>query len=166
MTCRHCRQKGLSPHLNIVPMNTFKLKRSYRIALWLVFLLAVGGILAALYMYNLQDKDLQKVKPDFIITASELQNAFETDETTAGTKYINRIIEVSGEVASVNPGENQTVIIILKTDSPVSGVSCTLQADSHPPGLSAGDQVSLRGQCSGFLMDVIMNNCTVIRSTE
>lgn len=147
-------------------MNPFNLKRSHRIALWLVFLLAVGGILAALYMYNMQDKDLQKVNPDFTMTASELQNAFETDEATAGTKYINRIIEVSGEVASINPGENQMVIITLKTDNPFSGVSCTLQADSRPPELSAGDQVLLRGQCSGFLMDVIMNNCTVISNTE
>lgn len=150
----------------MISMNTFKLKRSHRIALWLVFFIAVGGILAALYMYNLQDKDLQKVKPDFIMTASELQKAFETDESTAGAKYINRIIEVSGEVISVNPGENQTEIITLKTENPLSGVSCTLQADSGTSELATGDQVLLRGQCSGYLMDVIMNNCTVISNAE
>lgn len=147
-------------------MNTFKLKRSHRIVLWLVFFVAIGGILASLYMYNLKDRDLKKVKPDFIMTASELQKEFETDESAAGAKYINRIIEVTGEVESVNPGENQAVIITLKTNNPLSGVSCTLAADNGSPELAAGNQVSLRGECSGFLMDVLMNNCTVTEKTE
>ena len=134
--------------------------------LWLVFFLALGGILAGLYMYNLQDKDLRKVKPDFTMTASELQKAFETDEASAGSKYINKIIEVSGEVESVKPGENQALVITLKTENPLSAVSCTMQAESLAPELVAGDQVSLRGQCSGFLMDVLMNNCTVINKTQ
>jgi hypothetical protein len=147
-------------------MNAFKLKRSHRIALLLVFIVAAGGILAALYLYNLQDKDLQKVKPDFQMTAAELQKAFETDESAAGAKYINRIIEISGEVASVNPGENETMIITLKTENPISGVSCTLQANEGLPEFATGDHVLLRGECSGFLMDVLMNNCTVIRKAE
>lgn len=147
-------------------MNTFRLKRSHKIALWLVFFLAVGGILAGLYMYNLQDKDLRKVKPDFIMTASELQRAFENDEADAGSKYINRIIEITGEIESVKPGENQTLVITLKTENPLSAVSCTMQAESITPEFDAGDQVSLRGQCSGFLMDVLMNNCTVINQTN
>jgi hypothetical protein len=147
-------------------MITFNLKRSHKVALWLIFFIAVGGVLAGLYMYNLQDKDLAKVKPDFIMTASELQRAFETDEASAGSKYINRIIEVSGEVESVKPGENQTLVITIKTDNPFSAVSCTMKAESQAPEIVAGDQVSLRGQCSGFLMDVLMNNCTVIDKTN
>lgn len=147
-------------------MNALKLKKSHRIALLLVFIVAAGGILAALYMYNLQDKDLQKVKPDYLMTATELQKAFETDESVAGAKYINSIIEISGEVASVSPGENQTVIITLKTDNPFSGVSCTLEADAGQAGLATGDQVLIRGECSGFLLDVLMNNCTVIRNKD
>ena len=147
-------------------MITLRLTRSHKIALWLVFFLAVGGILAGLYMYNLKDKDLRKVKPDFVLTATELQKAFETDEASAGSKYINGIIEVSGEVESVKPGENQTLVITLKTETPLSAVSCTMPAESLPQDIVAGDQVSLRGQCSGFLMDVLMNNCTVISKTD
>ncbi len=153
-------------HNYMKSMNTFKLKKAHKIALWLVFFLVIGGILAGLYMYNLQDKDLQKVKPDFIMTATELQKAFETDETAAGQKYINKIIEVSGEVESVKEGETQTLVITLKTENSLSAVSCTMQAESVTQEFTAGDQVSLRGQCSGFLMDVLMNNCTVIQETD
>jgi hypothetical protein len=110
----------------------------------------------------MQDKDLQKVKPDFILSASELQGAFEADEAAASSNYINKIIEVSGEIESVKKGENQTLVVTLKTENPVSAVSCTFRTISGKPEFKAGDYISLRGQCSGFLMDVIMNNCTVV----
>lgn len=143
--------------------STFKLKRSYRIALWLVLFLALAGILAGLYMYNLQEKDLQKVKPDFIMTASELQRSFEDDEAAAGTEYIDRIIEVSGEIESVKPGENQSLVVTLKTENPLSAISCTFEAGSVTPGFSAGDHATIRGRCSGFLMDVLLNNCSAVK---
>jgi len=142
--------------------NTFKLKRSYRIALWLVFFLAVGAILGGLYMYNMQDKDLRKVKPDFILTAAELQQAFEADEAAAASAYIDRIIEVSGEVESVKPGENQSLVVTLKTGNALSAVSCTFQAGSFTQDFAAGDHTTIRGRCSGFLMDVLLNNCSVV----
>ena len=77
------------------------MKTPVKIALAVVFIVAVGGILAALYLYNLKPKDLQKVKPDFIITSTALQKAFEEDEKGSSAKYINKIIEVSGEIESV-----------------------------------------------------------------
>ena len=85
-------------------MNTFKFKRWHKIAFGLILVLVAGGILAALYLYNMQDKDLQKVKPDFILSASELQGAFEADEAAASSNYINKIIEVSSEIESVKEG--------------------------------------------------------------
>ena len=147
-------------------MNTFKFKRWHKIAFGLILVLVAGGILAALYLYNMQGKDLQKVKPDFILSASELQGAFEADEAAASSNYINKIIEVSGEIESVKEGENQTLVVTLKTENPVSAVSCTFQTASGKPEFSEGDYISLRGQCSGFLMDVIMNNCTLVNKRD
>jgi len=53
------------------------MKPFIKIALFVVFFLALGGILAALYMFNKQHKDMLKTTPDFIITASDLQKDFE-----------------------------------------------------------------------------------------
>lgn len=143
-------------------MITFKLNRSHKVALMLVFFLAMGGVLAGLYMYNLKDKDLKNVKPDFKMTATELQGAFEADEASAGAAYINKIIEVSGEVETVKQGENQTTVITFRTENPLSAVSCTFQAGSGTPDFTAGDQATIRGRCSGFLMDVLLNNCSSV----
>lgn len=144
-------------------MNMFKLSRSQKIAAWLVLFLVFAGILTGFYLYNLKDKDLEKVNPDFIMTATELQMAFDADENAAGEIYVNRVIEVTGEIALINEGESQDVVIILKTGNPMSAVSCSFQAGQFTRDFKEGDQITLRGECSGFLLDVQLNKCKVIK---
>ena len=71
---------------------------------------------------------MSKAKPDFIVTASALQKDFEDDETKASVIYINKILEVTGKIASVKPAENNVVSISLVTESDFSSVICTFPA--------------------------------------
>jgi hypothetical protein len=134
-----------------------------KIALFFVVFIALSAILAALYMYNLKKTDMAKAKPDFIITASVLQKAFENNETAASALYINKILEVTGKIATVKPAENNVLNISLETESDLSSVICTFTAVADPSGFRVGDIITLRGECSGFLMDVLLNNCTQIK---
>jgi hypothetical protein len=134
-----------------------------KIVLFIVSFIALSAILAAIYMYNLKHTDMAKARPDFIITSSLLQKAFEDDETAASAKYIDKILEVSGKIASVESADNSTVNIILLTENDLSGVSCTFPAISDPSKFSIGDEITLRGKCSGFLLDVQLKYCAVIR---
>jgi hypothetical protein len=139
------------------------MKTYVKVALFLVMFIALAGILAALYMYNLKHTDMAKAKPDYVITATQLQKEFEDNETTASTKYTNKILEVSGKIASIKPAENKVITINLVTGSDLSAVICTFPAINDPSKLKAGDEITLRGECSGFLMDVLLNNCAVIK---
>lgn len=139
------------------------MKTYVKIALFFVSFIALSVILAALYMYNLKNTDMAKAKPDFIVTASALQKAFEDDETTASTMYINKILEVTGNIASVKPAENNVISISLLTESDLSSVICTFPAVEDPSKFRIGDEIILRGECSGYLMDVLLNNCAVIQ---
>ena len=76
--------------------------------------------------------------------------------------YINKILEVTGKIASVKPAENNVVSISLVTDSDLSSVICTFPAVSDPSIFRVGDEITMRGECSGFLMDVLLNNCALI----
>jgi hypothetical protein len=140
------------------------MKTSVKIALFVVFFLAVAGIGFALYLYNLKPKDLQKVKPDFVVTATDIQKAFEENEKASSEKYINKIIEVSGEIASVRPGEKNALNISLRTGNDLSNINCTFPTPGDTTNLKKGNQITLRGKCSGFLMDVLLNNCAVIKT--
>lgn len=140
------------------------MKTSIKITLFVVLFLALGGILAALYMYNLKHKDLQKVKPDFVTTAFALQKEFEIDEIAATTKYINKVLEINGKIESVKAGEGNIISITLKTGSDFSFVICSFPSTINIENFVAGNQITLRGECSGFLLDVLLNNCVVIEN--
>jgi hypothetical protein len=139
------------------------MKTYIKVALFAVIFLIIAGAGAGIYLFNKQHKDLQKTRPDFILTASDLQKTFENDEAAATAKYVKKIIEVSGIIESVNPGEGKTLSITLKTESDLSSVICTFQSAGDLPEFKAGDKIVLRGECSGYLTDVLLNNCSTVR---
>lgn len=139
------------------------MKTYVKIALFVVTFIALSAILAALYFFNLKHTDMAKAKPDFVITATDLQKAFEDNETAASTKYINKIVEVKGVIASVKLAENNVLNISLVTGSDMSAVIGTFPAISDPSKFTVGSEITLRGECSGFLMDVLLNNCAIIK---
>jgi len=140
------------------------MKTYVKIALFVVFFFAVGIILASLYVFNMKHKDLQKTKPDFVITAVSLQKAFEDEEKAATVKYVNKILEISGTIESVKTGEGNILSVNLKTGSDFSSVICTFPPKTDSAQFKTGNQITIRGECSGFLMDVLLNNCTVIEN--
>ena len=139
------------------------MKTYIKVALFFVTFIAIAAILAALYFYNLKSTDMAKARPDFILTASALQKAFENDETKASLSYINKIVEVTGTIFSVKPGEKGAVNVSLATESDLSSVICTFPAISDPSVFKTGDQITLRGECSGLLIDVLLNNCAIVQ---
>jgi len=133
-----------------------------KIALFIAAFVALSAILAALYMYNLKHTDMAKTKPDFILTASALQKEFEDNEASASARYINKILEVTGVVVSITPADSNNLNVSLKTGSEISSVICTFPVIADPSKFRTGDEITLRGECSGFLMDVLLNNCAII----
>lgn len=141
------------------------MKPYIKITLFVVCFIALVGIFAGLYMFNLKHPDTSKVKPDFIITATALQKDFEANETTASARYINKILEVNGTILSITRADSSHLNLALKTGNEMSSVICTF-ALSDPSKFKAGGEITLRGECSGFLMDVLLNNCAVVQSRK
>ena len=134
-----------------------------KIALGVVLLLVIVIIGVALYYYNLKPKDLREEKPDFFLSATELQQAFDLNEADATTKYVNKVVEVTGEILSAKPGEKDSYNIALKTGNESSMVNCNFPVLSDPEAFHVGDSITLRGVCSGYLMDVLLNNCVAVK---
>jgi len=137
------------------------MKTSIKIALFVVFFIGLAGILAGLYMYNMKQKDMAKTKPDFVISATNLQKEFEDDETGASAKFVNKVVEVTGIISSVKPTENNGISVTLLTGSDFSSVICTFTVVKDAEMLKQGKEITIRGECSGFLMDVLLNNCVI-----
>ena len=139
------------------------MKSWIKIGLGAAFLLGLAGFGTGLYLLKKGHKDLLKVDPDYKITAIELQKAFEDNETAATEKYVNSIIEVTGTVESVGTGENNATNISLKTSNDLSLIICTFPLEVNSLNISPGSPATVRGECSGYLMDVLLNNCVIIK---
>ena len=144
------------------------LKKKYvRIFLMISIVIFISGISIGLYQYNKKAKDLGKFKPDYVLEYHDLVTAFTLDENAATEKYVNRIVEVSGQIYdSEYSSSDSTLSITLKRIDDTMGVICTFNGVTEISGKSFknGDNITVRGECSGMLMDVLLNNCILVRN--
>ena len=142
------------------------MKNWIKVALFAVVFIAVAAVWFGLHEFNLKHPDTAKAKPDFVVTATTLQKEFEDNESAASSKYINKIIEVRGTIATVTPADSTHINVSLKTGSDISSVICTFTTSGDHSMFRTGEEVTLRGECSGFLMDVLLNNCAPIMNQK
>ncbi|MCB8995552.1 MAG: hypothetical protein H6538_08085 [Bacteroidales bacterium] len=139
--------------------------KGFRILAALVLLTIVSAVIYALYLFNLRHDDLYTVKPAFVLTASGLYDEFEANEAAATAKYSSRVIEIKGTIAEVSysPSDSTVSIILRDSDAP-AGVNCTFSTDNKPKPslLKVGETITLRGEFSGMLIDVALNNCVLL----
>ncbi|HLF34120.1 MAG TPA: hypothetical protein VI583_07780 [Cyclobacteriaceae bacterium] len=116
-----------------------------------------------IYMYFKTHDDLSKVRPDFVMTARAILSEFEMDEAAASVRYISKVIEITGPVESVEIGSDSTMNVILKDPGYTSGVICSFQGRNiGEMDVKKGSIATIRGECSGILFDVLLNNCVLI----
>lgn len=130
-----------------------------KILLILIAIAVVTGAAGGYYLWNKPHKNMSKADAVHSVDANALLKEYESDEAAANAKYLSKIIEVKGEVAQVLEGENTT--IVLATENGIFGVKCELDPHSKVefPTYKAGDQVTLKGECTGFLGDVVLVRC-------
>lgn len=131
------------------------------ILLGILIVILVGGG-TGYYMFNKKVPTLESTTPDFVMSANDLFNEFENDETKALKKYENKIIEVTGKVISVKNNEFDSNIILEADMAMIGGVNCSFKYKQDKE-IKKGSIVTIKGQCQGFLMDVILNNSQLIK---
>lgn len=130
---------------------------------FLLCLLVMAGLIL-LFLFYAPEKNLQRQEADLKITATELYTQYEANENAGNQKYIDRIIDVTGEVAEISTDENGAVVVILRQPDDFSGVLCTLEASERGAAkkLEIGKTATIRGFCTGMLMDVVLNKCVIL----
>lgn len=113
----------------------------------IILILAVGGWYAY-QMYQEKTPDVVKNTPDIVISATELIAAFDRDTAAASKRFIDRIVEVSGQVKRVDT----TGSVVLGDEGSASEVTIGLDrrhiADHQK--LTPGTRAVLQGVCSGY----------------
>jgi tRNA_anti-like len=132
------------------------------IAIVIALIALVGGVVGY-KMYNKPHENIADATEEHSLSAAELFAAYQADEMAANAKYLDKIIVVQGTVRETKE-EDGTVNVMLETDDMMFGVRCQLDnlATHKRKDFKAGEKVSLKGKCSGSLMDVVMVRCVEI----
>lgn len=121
----------------------------------LLFTVVAVSLYAWLYIWNkpqLNVEDSKAVK----VTAAALFSEYSSNEKEANSKYIDKVVEVTGEINSVSKNSEGKTVVLLKTDDLMFGVNCTLEQAAD---VKAGESISLKGICTGYLTDVVLIRC-------
>jgi hypothetical protein len=142
-------------------------KKLWRLAGIGVFfaLVAVGFV----YWYGFLRKEtpIEKMKPDFELTADSLFSVFNAGEKAATEKFGGKILLLKSSVISVEKDEKGNVTVTLV--DPMMGVTCTIdsmQAVKQKTDisiLSEGLPVIIKGRCDGMLTDVKISKCMIVK---
>jgi hypothetical protein len=139
-------------------MNNKKFKRRISI----VLIIGVLVFFIGYKMYNKPHLNVAQESADIRLTANMLLTDFSADETKANIKYLDKIIAVKGIVSRVDL-ESEKANITLRTKDDFGSVICYLiedKSENRKP-IKVGQAITLKGICTGFLMDVILVKCVV-----
>ncbi len=127
-----------------------------------VLVLGIIGAGIGFYMYNKPVASLENKKPDVEVSAAKLISDYEADEKAANETYLGKVVEVAGKVAAIAVEEGKTKVQI-ETGNPMSMIICELEDGSEAGALKDGDEVKIKGMCSGYLSDVILVQASLVK---
>ena len=127
------------------------------VLLSVLLILGTGGVVGY-KMYTKPHRNVTNAK-SVNITAINLVTSYENNEANANTLYLDKVLEVKGEVNDVSKNQKGETVITLKgTD--MSGVICTLEGMVTSP-IKPNSSVVIKGICTGFLTDVVLVRCVL-----
>ena len=135
-------------------------KRKYILVFVVLILLAV---LYGIKEYNRKPTDLSKVNPDATISAVALITSFKENEATANKTFLGKTVLVNGIISEID-NENDTLVNVYLGDSILlEKVSCSMDMTKSEEykKLKQGQQISIKGFCTGYLQDVELNRCVI-----
>ncbi|MDB9723193.1 MAG: hypothetical protein QNK88_00455 [Polaribacter sp.] len=127
-----------------------------------ILLLFFFGAIIGYKIYNKPHVNVAQEKAAISSTASVLLEAFSADETAANLKYLGKIIQVKGVISKIEI-VNKKGSISLETEALFGSVLCTLTPEESLSikELKIGQEILLKGICTGFLMDVVLVKCII-----
>ncbi|OYU56302.1 MAG: hypothetical protein CFE25_03400 [Chitinophagaceae bacterium BSSC1] len=94
------------------------------------------------------------------LTAAALVKAYQENESNANALYLDKPLEIKGEISETKVDQVGNTTLTLKSEDAFASVFCTLKkADLS---LKPGQQVTVKGICTGFLSDVVLKDAIIV----
>ena len=128
------------------------------------FSLIILLLIVAISQFNRAPVDVNDTSASITINADEILADFEADETVANKKYTDKIIQIKGVISEIST-QNGNASITLDSPNFDANIICSFQSEDNLNILKfkAGDEISIKGICTGFLLDVVFVKCVIIK---
>ena len=131
----------------------------------LVLALIVSGSIVGIGMWNKPHPKAENAK-SISVTAPELYKAYAQNEHQANDRFLNKVVSIKGKVLSQEKNQDGQLVAVLQaqpdTDELIAtGIMCTMREQGV--ALPEGQQVILKGFCTGYTGDVHLSDCIVAK---
>lgn len=133
----------------------------------IVLILFIIGAGVGLRMFFKPHADVNRLKPDFKVEAVPLIDEFQKAEDAATAKYSEKVLEITGKLATKSQLPNGTTLLILEDE--MQGISCQLDSNwvtankAVIQSLEPGKPVTVKGVCKGYLMEIKVSPAVVVK---
>lgn len=121
-------------------------------------LLIIVGLGIAYYLFSMQFKDMNDVKPDYEISANDFIKAFQESDSVANNLYSEKIIQVHGKVSDIETADS-TINIKMTDQQTGSYIIFSFQKNEEAllKAIKPDDVVTIKGSCSGAIFSDILS---------
>jgi len=115
--------------------------------------------------YHRKPADLSNENAVAKLSAANLINEFDENESGANKKYLGKVIEVTGPITAIENQLDTLINISLGAGDDLHKVSCQIDPRhlAEAKKYDSGSVITLKGSCTGFLMDVELSRCVITK---
>ena len=127
--------------------------------------LAIAFITAGygFYLFKKKPADIRVLSAQYEMQATALVKEFAADESSATKKYLDKVIAVKGKITGVETNATGMATVFLEGGDPLTSVTCSFYNEEalSVKMLQKGKETTIKGMCTGKLMDVVLNKCSI-----
>ena len=137
------------------------MKKKIILSILAIIIVAITGVWFFVFFKPTHFKRDVADEKGIVVSSKEIVKEFQSNEAASNAKYINKAVEISGEVAEVKKDQTGKTTIIIKSDDAFSNVFVTLKQPDKQP--QTGTTICIKGICTGFLSDVVVIDAIVTK---
>lgn len=140
------------------------MSKTIKFLLAAIILIALLGGFAYYSFLNVPKVSAKADPVDITMPASQLFQAYTSNQERGDKLYIGKIFEVSGTITEISEDEQGAPVVLFGTDDAFGGVLCTFEVTEKEKvaKLQPGTDIKVKGICTGLIMEVVLNRCTLV----
>jgi hypothetical protein len=119
--------------------------------------------------YNRKSKVPDNADVDYTIEYAALLGDFTANQQKANSKYLNKILKVTGTVKAIDDDGNGNITIVLGDSISMNAIRCAISptVQVNVTVLKPAQAITITGVCTGFNSDellgsdIILNRCVI-----